>query len=492
MDYLNPHKELRDQVTLMVGYVLVALAIAIGAIILLYKAYGFGIGKNGAVIQSGLTFFSSQPNPARIYTNGRLEPVSTNTRLSLPAGIYHVKLSRDGYRDWQRTIELEGGSVEHFDYPFLIPKTLTPVKLRSFTAPPGLATQSPDRRWLMMEQPDSVNNFDVYDLKSPAKPPLNIVLPTNLLSQATTSQTWQLVEWADDNRHVLLQHVYDGKTEFVLADRTNGDQAVNLNKALSANLTSVSLRNKKYDQYYVYDKAAATLAAASLKSPSVTTLLQHVLAYKSYGDSQILYVSNAGAPAGKVVVKLRAGNRTLTIRDLVVGSTYLIDLTEYNGVMYVAAGNDAGNKVYIFQDPAGQLAEHPGQAVVPLQVLRVPQPNYLSFSNSAQFIVTENGSRFGTYDIETGNGYNYAIQNPLDSPQSHATWMDGDRLTLTSGGKLIIFDYDGTNQQVLVPASAAYLPVFAPDYKNLYTLASTSSTGQLDLTQTSLLIPADR
>jgi hypothetical protein len=132
MDYLDPKKEARHRVLLFVGYILIGVAILIGTLVLLYQAYGFGIGKNGTVIQNGLVFVSSQPNPANIYLNNKLNKSQTNTRLTLPSGIYQVRLARDGYRDWQRTIEVEGGDVQHFDYPFLIPSKLK----KSPTTPP--------------------------------------------------------------------------------------------------------------------------------------------------------------------------------------------------------------------------------------------------------------------------------------------------------------------------------------------------------------------
>jgi hypothetical protein len=492
MDYLDPKKQFRHRVILFVGYVCVAIAIVIAALILLYQAYGFGLGKNGTVIQNGLTFFSSQPSPANIYVNNQLEPVTTNTRLVLPAGIYHVKLARNGYRDWQRTIELDGGSVEHFDYPFLFPKTVDTKKIQSYASAPGLVTQSPDHRWLLIEQAGSMTSFDIFDLKNPAKPPLTVSLPANLLTSAATSETWQLGEWADDNQHVLLRHDYDGKTEFILLDRTNSGQSLNLNNSLSVNPTSLTLKNKKYDQYYIYDAATAVMQADSLKAPSITPVLQHVLAYQSYSDDTLLYVTDSDAPAGNVLVKLRIGNQTSIIRKLPAGTSYLVDLTKYSNVMYVAAGDTGGSKVYIYKDPAGQLAAQPNQAVVPAQVLHVPQPNYLSFSPNAQFIVAANGSHFGVYDIENTNGHNYTTPQALDAPQAHATWMDGDRLAMVSAGQLTVFDYDDANQQSLAPASSRYLPAFAPDYKNVYDLVPNAVTGQFELTQASLLIAADR
>ncbi len=493
MDYLDAKKQFREHVVLIIGYILVALAITIATLVLVYQAYGFGLAKNGTVIQNGLVFFSSQPNPASIYINGVLNANTTNTRLELPSGIYNVKITRTGYRDWQRTITFDAGAVEHVDYPFLFPNTLTTKKIQTYNSPPGLVTQSPDRRWLLVEQPNSIANFDLYDLKDPAHPVLTtFTLPANLLSKATTGEDWQLDSWADDNQHVLLTHQYDGKNEFVLVDRANPSQSVNLNNALGTNPTELTLDNKKYDQYYLYNNTPdGALETATLETgTTLTPYLQDVLAYQSYGNNTMLYVTSDGAPSGKVLLKLQSGNQTITIRSLPVSPTYLVNLTEYSGVLYVAAGATSDSQVYIYQDPLGQFTNQQG-TIVPSQVLTVSQPNYLSFSNSAQFIVDENGSSFGVYDIQNQKAYSYTAPLALDSPQLHASWMDGDRLVYASDGKLIVFDYDGKNQQTLMNVSASYLPAFSANYNYVFSMGPNPTAGKLNLDRTPLLIPAD-
>jgi hypothetical protein len=157
----------------------------------------------------------------------------------------------------------------------------------------------------------------------------------------------------------------------------------------------------------------------------------------------------------------------------------------------MALGDSAENKVYIYADPLGQLQAQPDQGLVPSQVLHVNAPDYVSFSANAQFIVAEGGQQFGVYDIQNTKGYSYIATEPLDAPQVHASWMDGDRLTYVSGGRLLEFDYDHINPHALMPASSPYLPAFAPDYKFVYDLAP-GAAGQFNLTQTSLLAPADR
>lgn len=492
MDYLDPKKQFRHKIILLTGYILIGVAIVIGTLVLVYQAYGFGLGKNGTVIQNGLFFFSSQPHPANIYVNGALKSVHTNTRLSLPEGIYNVVLQRDGYRDWQRIIGLAGGSVEHFDYPFLIPKTLTSKKIHTYDTAPGFTTQSPDRRWLFVQQPGTLVGFDMYDLKNPAKPPVVLSLPPNILTKASGQESWQPGEWADDNRHLLLQHAYDGKTEFILIDRTDAGQSLNLNDTLSINPTKLTLDNKKYDRYYSYDAGTAALRTVTLKATAPQPFLDHVINYQPYGDNTMLYATDSGAPAGKALVKLRIGDKTSVIRTFPAGSTYLLDLTEYSGSMYVSVSASSENKVYIYKDPVGQLAADPHHALVPAQVLHVTAPNYLSFSDNAQFIVAENGPEFGVYDIENKTAYHYTVSQPLDPLQVHANWMDGDRLTYVSGGKMVIQDYDNANRQTLVAAASDYEPAFTPNYKFVYTLAPPGTGGQSSLNQTSLLTPTDQ
>jgi hypothetical protein len=494
MEYLDPKKEFRHHLLLMVGYLCLAVAITLAALVLLYKAYGFDIGKDGAIIQNGLTFFSSQPHPADIYVNDKLAKVKTNTRLSLPEGIYKIKMARTGYVDWQRTVQLDGGKVEHFDYPFLIPKNLISKKAADLNAAPTLVTQSPDRRWLVILPSDTITNFVVYDLKSTVKiTNATVSLPENLLD-GTTGTSMQVIDWADDNQHVLLKHLLaDNKYEYILMDRNNPSNSVNLTKDNNITAPEITLKDRKFDRYYLYDPANHILQTQTIKETSPTAVLDHVLAYKSYGSNSLLYVTDSGAPSGKVLIKLNVGSTSYNLRTLDAGANYPIDLTEYSGQLYVVITSSSLDKIYIYRDPIGQLNNKPKQALVPAQVLRVPQPTYVNFSASAQYILAESGQHFGVYDIENKTGYTFITKDSLDAPQAHASWMDGNRVTYITGGKQMIFDYDYTNQHILGPDLAQYNAAFTPTFKDVYTVApAAADPTRVELISTALVTTVDR
>ncbi len=504
MDFIDPLKRRHHKIRLILGYVVLGTAILLTALILLYQANGYGFGKNGQIIQNGLVFVASTPSPANIYLNGSLSQSATNARLELPAGQYTLQLTRRGYRPWIRAIGVEGDSVEDFTYPFLFPTDLVTTSVQDYSVQPALETQSPNRQWLLLEQPASVGSFDEYDLSNPkqlATTVSTIAIPTGILTASTGDQSLQLVSWSADNRHVLLLHTYSGGSEYIMFDRQVPSDSLNLTKTLGLSSgVQLSLNNAKYDQYYLYDPTAQTLSTASINTPAPVVLQNQVLSYTTYGGSSVLYVTSTAAPAGKVDVDIEQGTVNYVLTQLPVSPTYELSITQYSGHNYiiVAASNDA--KQYIYEDPISQLSNGP---LVPIYILKVTQPDFVSFSANSQFAMAENGSNFAVYDAENNKSYSYTLTETLPAGD-HASWMDGNHLMVVVGGKVIVFDYDDANQQTLEPGIDGTVPVFDPSYKWIYSLAPTSSltttasgtsatqASGISLTSTSLLVPADQ
>lgn len=490
MDYLDPAKRRRHSVLLGIGYVCITVAVLITAVVLLYQAYGFGFGKDGTIIQNGLVFFSSQPNPAKVYVDGKARG-STNTRLFLPTGTYKVEIRDSGYRTWQRTIDVEGGQVAHFDYPLLFPQNLTTTSLASYEHTPSLYTQSPNQRWLLVGAPASLSSFTLYDLNNSAKPVTSVfALPAGLLSSGT-AERWSVVQWADDNRHVLLEHRYGAKHEYILINLDAPEQSVNLNRFLALDPVKLTLDNVKYDSYY-FTTVDGTLESASLNTPAPAPLVQRVLNYQTYGgDDTVLYATAEGSTKGKTSIRMLKSGKTYTVRTVPAGKSYPLDFTTYSGTVYVAVGSSSDNRLYIYQNPVAQLSNKRRPVTIPLAVLRVDHPSWLSFSSSGQYIVVENGTHFGAYDILGARSSLYTVSKPLTAPQTHAFWLDNAHLGYASGGKLIALDYDGNNRQSLMTAKAGPLAFLTADKKYAYTLAPDVTTSKTNLTQTPLLLPDD-
>ena len=484
MDFLDPKKQKAHRVRLTIGYALLGVALLLGTVILLFQAYGFGVDRNGQVIQNGLVFFSSQPNNASIYVNGVTKD-TTNTRLQLPAGTYNIELRESGYRTWKRAIGVDGGKVERFDYPFLFPSKLTTTTVKQYTTAPLLETQSPDHRWLMV-QSLSPDQFDLYDLSASKPSSKPLVVPTDALVSASTTTGWAVEQWGGDNRHVLLRRTYQKAgqpgVQYVLFDHQDPTTSQNMTQLFGFTPTSIALQDGHYDEYYLYDQGSSQLFTATLKKPTPEPFISNVLAY-TVSQDRILYVNSQDASKDKVLVKLRSGDKTYTVRQLPAQTNYVLAVGSYSGDWLVAAGAASDNKVYVYLNPDTALSDNPGVSPVPVQLLKINAPTFLDLSPNSRFVMAESADQFAIYDAETTKSYRYAAPKTLDAPQAHVTWMDGYHMQLVSGGKFTVFDFDGANMQSLSAAAPAYLPVFNGNYQLLYAL-----TAQNALTSTSLVV----
>lgn len=496
MDFLDPKKQRRHGIQLMVGYVLVACAILLSTLILIYYAYGFGVSKNGDLTQKGLVFVSSQPSGAQLYVSGK-RVNNTNTKLNLTAGDYALDISKSGYSPWHRAIEVQGGSVNHFVYPFLFPKKLETTAVKTYDTQPVLTTQSPDRRWLLAMTDSTTATFELFDLnknQNDIKQPDTFTIPATLLTPSTTPVSWEVMEWSSNNRHVLLKRTFVTKgtnvSEYILIDRQRPDGSHNLTRELNLPQTAtVTLRNKQPDRYYIYDSVSQVLSTASLDSPTQETVLGDVLAYKSHGDNRLLYTTGKAAPEGKVGVYFRQNDKDYFLRYLKASDTYLLDVAQYSGDWYMVVASHAESHAFIYRNPTAADTSRQGNGAI--FALHVDQPTSVSFSTNAQFITAQNGTFLHAYDAENKKSYRYELQPPFDSPQTKTTWMDGSHLTYVAGGKQVVMDYDNTNKHALMNADPTYASAFDQRYRYVYSFTKPDTGQGVVLSATALRTPND-
>ena len=493
MDFLDPKKKRANLIKLYVGYALMAVAIGIGTLIILYSSFGYGFDRNGGgVIQNGLVFVSSQPSGARIEITGdnpKVPVENTNTRLTIREGQYHIKLTKDGYRDWQRDFELDGGSVEQLVYPLLFPQNLQTTDMQSYDRAPGLITNSPDRRWLMVQKPNGiVADFDVFEAneKQPAATVKQASIPLSMLS-ANGAGTIQVVEWSTNNKQVLLKHTFGDKSEYILFNHEVPAETLNINRHLGIDPSDVALFDKQADRLYVL-RSTGQLELVTLKDKNVQVVANSVVTFKPHGTDMVEYVSNeAAATTNKVSVRIKDGDNTYALRELPAGTRYLIDLARFNNRWYVVAGAASENKVYVYEDPLEVLKQKTPQTSIPARTLRVNNPLDTAFSANARFISVQGDQKdFAVYDAETGRLYRYTLDAAFD-PAFPAQWMDGHRLSAVVGGRVLVFDFDGSNTQWLNGALMATYPQFDREYTALYTLAPTGDN-KFAVTRTSLRV----
>lgn len=488
MDFLDPNKKRANNIRLFIGYILVAIAIAMGLWLLLLLSYGYDYDrKTGQVIQNGTIFISSKPEAADIYLNGALKD-KTSSKLVVQAGQYTVELKQAGYNTWKRTLSLEGGSIEQLVYPVLFPSKLVTKDVQLYANAPTFASQSPDRRWLVVQQAGPIGSFENIDLNDSTKEPVKLPLPAGVMTEAPGSHSVTLVEWSTDNKHLLVKHSFTGGIEFIMIDRDTPANSFNVNKTFSTTPSSVALHDKRYDQFYIYDSKIKTLQTVGTKDKTPKPLLTGIIAYKTYGSDSVLYATDESQTPGKNAIKFWDGSQNHLVHYYPASAEYILDVASFSNHTYFIVAQKNANEVYIYKDALKKIKQNSTVTPSPNIVLKMDKVAFVSFSTIARFIMAQSGSHIAVFDAETNRRYYYDLKDPV-APDVQATWMDGHRLVIVNNGKTTVSDFDGINQQTLAPSAAGFNPYFTGDYLGLYNVApSVQVPGKFALTKTELKV----
>lgn len=497
MDFLDPKKKKYRSIRLLIGHSLMIILVATGTLILVYQAYGFHFDRQtGSVIQNGLVFVDSQPQGSTIRINGQTNEKNTDAKLALPEGQYTFEVTKSGYRSWKRLINLDGGEVLRMSYPLLIPTELKSESIEKFNNDMMLATQSPDRRFVIVWEKGKINSATLFDLnkKTKDKPAIaTLNFPSNLFSPGKGLHNLKVVEWSNDNKRLLIQHQWSKGGEYIMIDREKPGESFNINDTFNVKFTSVSLKDKKFDKLYLFDSVKNRLLEADAKRRTHTPVAENVISYKPLGEKIILMGITNSSDRNKLDIVLRDDGKDYLLRTIPASKNLKLDVREFDNDLYAVVGVEADKRVYVYKNPTKLLAGGLSTDIASIIILKTPgKIDNMSFSENSRFIMVRSGQNISTYDAEYKELFSYNARNKIDKG-THVNWIDGYRIGMYSSGKLYIFDFDGINKRTLVSAETASVPFFNKDYSEMYTFTpNNKKQPKPSLVVTHLRLPDDR
>lgn len=488
MDFLDPVAKKKKTRRLFFGYGLVAILISLATYILVATAVGYEVfDLRGDIVRNGLLFLESEPVPATISVDGVLEDDKTGAKLVLNEGEYTITLNQTGYTSWTKKIVIEGGKVRFVKYPWLIPTTLEPSKVADLSTNVGFTTQSPDFRWLVVQQDVSLPAVSIFDLQNIDDKPVAGVFPAGIITSVNGSYgTFEVVSWADDNRHfLLLQKLPDGQQAYLLIDRENLDLSVNLSTLFGVSPGRVSMVNNKRDKFYMYFATGGLLRVADLSTQSIgEPILDQVLAYQTSGADLIFYATTKDATAGNVAVKISNKGTSYTMSEIAFdgNNRYFLEFNNFEGSWYYATGSGASDRVQIYRNPLNFIAASEPIPAALLTTLRSGVPDSISFSPKPQrFVMARSGQSVAVYDAEEAKSYKYDLPFTIDA-SAKLSWAGPFHLQTVAGGKLQLLEFDGQNTRELLSVRGVTPGYFNKDFNKLYSITPTDTGSTLDLT----------
>ncbi len=469
MDFLDPSNKRSYNTRLFIGFFLSALVIILGTLILSLITAGYTINtKTGQVIQNGLIFLNSSPASATVYINHQVSG-TTNTRLELGAANYNISLYAPGYNTWTTNVSLLGGNVEDLTYPLLVPIKPVISSIAEYPTKPAVFSQTPSKHWLLVSDPTLANSFKVYDQTNTKTAVTTTTIPSGLLVSTAGPNVFSVVQWASDNQHVLLQDEYNGAINFIVFNYLTPTDSYNLNQTFSVSFTSAKLLNSQYNTPLLFNEPSGDLYRGDQSTKQTTLILTKVINYAYYGTNKFIYATNDSASGTlSSIMFSNLSDKPYLVKNVAKTSKYMLNISSYGGNYYYLIGG-GGIYDYIYQNLANNAQGNRRLPIPYTLMVNNVQPQNVLNSAGQRYISLQSGNNFSVYDIQTQEHYRYVLGVNLNTP-NFASWMDDNRFISFSGGKMIIFDFDGTNISNIATANNSFDGLFTPGYTAVYYL----------------------
>lgn len=111
---------------------------------------------------------------------------------------------------------------------------------------------------------------------------------------------------------------------------------------------------------------------------------------------------------------------------------------------------------------------------------------YLSRMTDGRFVVAQTGGMYQTYDIELKKDTATTLKGTTDVTKQ-LPWLDDYMLWSDRDNMLRFYEFDGANQNDIMPVTAGYSVELSPNSKYVYGVIK-SSDGQYQLERVQLIL----
>jgi dipeptidyl aminopeptidase/acylaminoacyl peptidase len=284
------------------------------------RGYRFDFNKAGPNLSgTGLLVATSSPDGAQVLINGHLTTATANT-INLAQGTYDVKIVKEGYLSWEKTLVIKNEVVTKAD-ALLFP---TAPKLESIT---NLGAQTPvidpsrtKIAYTVASQSAAKNG--IYILDTTARPILTLQSASNQIINDTINTFSKAgLLWSPDGSQLLASIPGEVSTTTYLLE-TNG-----FNQSPQDVTETMDSVNAAWDKQKT-DKESSLTDGLPKTLKTIVTSDFRIIDW-SADETKILYVASESAELPLIISpRLIGTDSTPEVRNIQKGTIYVYDIKE--------------------------------------------------------------------------------------------------------------------------------------------------------------------
>lgn len=464
----------------IIVYALMTISVLVLSTVLLFLMLGYRFNRDsGTFQQGGLVQFISQPTGAHVTVGSAELANKTRSKITLNPGTYTVKMTLDGYRQWQKKVVVRAGQVLWLNSVHFVPtspKTSSVLALKTLSS---TAAKVDGKYFAYMEDATRpvISYINVNDDAPKVK---SIVLPEASYSAGTT-HAFTLVDMDDDNHHVLIRHEVDGQTEWLMTDLEDASKTRRLGGDAPMNVGQVYFSPRSNDEVFLLYKDGSVHKQKLSDGTLSATLLTNVATMSLSQQGTIFYAAvplNGVTKTGYLSYNQTAAR---TLKSYKTTQPVRVASNQYYDEFYVTTA--VGTTVTISRyDSFPQSSDDSVLRASDVKTITVDDPvSHLSAYASGRFVAIQDGASQTLYDLELGEQSDTPIKG-ASTLTGKLPWLDDYHYWNDASGVLRQYEFDGTNQADITKVAPGFSAVYNDNLKYLYSIGKTDDGYQLQRT----------
>lgn len=435
-------RKLRQNIKVIIAEIFMVISVITMTFVLVFIVLGYWINSDLEIERSGLLQVSSFPTGANITVDHNTWLTHTNTSRMIMSGKHEVKITKNGYDSWSKTVQISDGLLYRLFYPRLFLKNRVKESVLTLHDS-NILSVSPKHESLLLN-----NQTKVWQWVKLNKPDITTekIDLTSFLTSSIKTLTWS------PNETKVLANL--ANNEWLLIDLNNPRDSINLSLVLEANFEQVQILDDDANNLLAIQKG--NLRKIDVNKLLLTRALIKRVEHFYYSNDEVIFTATT-----------EAGEPYIGTLDLRAESTQEILKTSKPALAIPIRFYDE-KYLILAEEYKIKVLKRDNLETILTSTINF-NPDQFKVHDKGEFVVFSHQGEIATLDMEEPRIVNWQLTNP------EVNWLDDQMIYEIVAGELIVYDFDSLNRRIISNQVTSTQPAIITQNKWLYYV----STGEL-------------
>lgn len=439
-------------------------------IFLVFVMLGYRFSRDtGTIQQGGLVQFASRPNDASVTIGNAKLGARTPSKITVNPGSYDVSMSRSGYKNWNKSVNVRAGEVLWLNYAQMVPESVETKQLTKFDAVAGVkSSPNGDRFAILQDATKPVITF--VDITAETPKLTTVTIPAESLPEGKTP-TYTLGEWANDSDRLLVNVSYETTTERLLVDRRDQNDTINITKRFDADIAE-AVFDPRSSERIIARSLKGDVRIINTADESQSSVIADKVTYMSlYGNDAVMLVQAVEEGVQSVGYVSLGSDEVRELKRVQSADRVLVAAGNYFSEPHIAVSVGAQLDAYKLRSLPSSTADSNISMSSIYSVLLPAPADQLSIKSGGRFVLAQYAGGLMTYDIELQKQTITSFTSPVSG---ELRWLDKYHFYTTNGTHLDVLEFDGANAHQITALTTQFDAVQTDDGTFIYTINATN------------------